>query len=127
METEELAQSGRISGPRIASIVVNAVDAARLSSFWSVLLDMPVSAEYEGFIWLRPAESGLPQLAFQQVAAPTEGRRRLHLDLHDADPSALRRKAETLGATFVEEYTIGDFHWDVMQDPEGNEFCIARD
>jgi hypothetical protein len=22
---------------------------------------------------------------------------------------------------------IGDFHWNVMQDPEGNEFCIAGD
>ncbi|WP_024820505.1 VOC family protein [Arthrobacter sp. 31Y] len=127
MDTEEPAQSGYKSGPRIASIMVNAVDAARLSSFWSELLDMPVSAEHEGFIWLRPAEPGLPQLAFQQVAAPTEGRRRLHLDLHDADPSALRRKAETLGAAFVEEHNIGDFHWDVMQDPEGNEFCIAQD
>ncbi len=127
MDTEELTQSGKNSGPRIASIMINAVDAARLSSFWSELLDMPVSAEHEGFIWLRPAEPGLPQLAFQQVAAPTEGRRRLHLDLHDADPSALRRKAETLGATFVEEHNIGDFRWDVMQDPEGNEFCIAQD
>ncbi len=127
MDTEELTQSGKNSGPRIASIMINAVDAARLSSFWSELLDMPVSAEHEGFTWLRPAEPGLPQLAFQQVAAPTEGRRRLHLDLHDADPSALRRKAETLGATFVEEHNIGDFRWDVMQDPEGNEFCIAQD
>lgn len=127
MDIEEPAQPGYNSGPRIASIMVNAVDAARLSSFWSELLDMPVSAEHEGFIWLRPAEPGLPQLAFQQVAAPTEGRRRLHLDLHDADPSALRRKAETLGATFVEEHNIGDFRWDVMQDPEGNEFCIAQD
>lgn len=111
--------------------MVNATDAARLSAFWSELLDMPVAAEHEGFIWLRPAEPGLPQLAFQQVAAPTEGRRRLHLDLHDADPpSALRRKAETLGgATFVEGgQDVGDFHWDVMQDPEGgNEFCIAQE
>lgn len=127
MDTEELAVAKRNQGPRIASIMVNATDAARLSAFWSELLEMPVAAEYEGFIWLRPAEPGLPQLAFQQVAAPTEGGRRLHLDLHDADPSALRRKAEALGATFVEGQDIGDFHWDVMQDPEGNEFCIAQE
>lgn len=25
----------------------------------------------------------------------------------------------------VEGNDIGDFRWDVMQDPEGNEFCIA--
>lgn len=106
--------------------MVNAVDASRLAAFWSELLGMPVVAEHEGFIWLGAAEPGLPRLAFQQVAAPTEGRRRLHLDLHDADASALRRKAESLGAAFVEGYDIADFHWDVMQDPEGNEFCIAQ-
>ncbi|MFJ6536886.1 hypothetical protein ACIQH5_11725 [Paenarthrobacter sp. NPDC091711] len=50
MDIEEPAQSGHNSGPRIASIMVNAVDAVRLSSFWSELLDMPVSAEHEGFI-----------------------------------------------------------------------------
>lgn len=107
--------------------MVNAVDAARLSAFWSELLDMPVLAEHEGFIWLRPAEPCLPQLAFQQVNEPTEGRRRLHLDLHDADAAALRRKAESLGATFIEGHDVADFHWDVMHDPEGNEFCIAQE
>ncbi|MFE4198834.1 VOC family protein [Paenarthrobacter sp. NPDC056912] len=127
MATEEHAINGQIQGPRIASIMVNAKDAASLAGFWSELMDMPVSAEFDGFIWLRPAAPGLPQLAFQQVSAPTEGRRRLHLDLHDADAAALRRKAEALGATFVEAHSIGDFHWDIMQDPEGNEFCIAQD
>jgi hypothetical protein len=107
--------------------MINAVDAGRLSAFWSELLDMPVSAQHEGFIWLRPAEPGLPQLAFQQVSEPTEGRRRLHLDLHDADAAALRTRAESLGAAFVETHQIADFRWDVMSDPEGNEFCIAQE
>ncbi|MFF2840417.1 VOC family protein [Paenarthrobacter sp. NPDC057981] len=127
MDTERKALRDQGRGPRIASIMINSVDAVRLSAFWSELLDMPVSAEHEGFIWLRPAEPGVPQLAFQQVLEPTEGRRRLHLDLHDADAAALRRKAEALGATFVEGHDIADFHWDVMQDPEGNEFCIAQE
>ncbi|WP_232481589.1 VOC family protein [Arthrobacter sp. YN] len=48
-------------------------------------------------------------------------------DLHDADADVLRRKAELLGASFMEDHSIGDFHWHVMQDPEGNEFCIAQD
>lgn len=127
METQEHASGGQRRTPRIASIMVNAVDAARLSAFWSELLEMPIAAEHEGFIWLRPAEPGLPQLAFQQVEAPTDGRRRLHLDLHDADAAALRIKAESLGATFVEGHDIADFHWDVLRDPEGNEFCIAQE
>ncbi len=113
--------------PRIASIMINAVDAGRLSEFWSVLLELPVAARHEDFIWLEASAPGTPQLAFQQVAVPTEGRRRLHLDLHHPEPAVLRRRAECLGARFVEGHDIGDFHWDVTQDPEGNEFCIAAD
>jgi len=113
--------------PRIASIMINAVDAGRLSAFWSELLDLPVAARHAEFIWLEAATPGAPQLAFQQVPAPAEGRRRLHLDLHHPEPAVLRRRAESLGARFVEGHNIGDFHWAVMQDPEGNEFCIAAD
>ncbi|WP_091325088.1 VOC family protein [Arthrobacter sp. cf158] len=127
MDTQEQSLAGHRTGPRIASIMINAVDAERLSRFWSELLATPVAAEHEGFIWLQPSEPGFPQLAFQQLAAPTEGRRRLHLDLHDADAAALRRKAEALGASLVESHDIGHFCWDVMQDPEGNEFCIAQE
>jgi hypothetical protein len=30
-----------------------------------------------------------------------------------------------LGASAVERHTIGDFQWQVMRDPDGNEFCLA--
>jgi len=113
--------------PRIASIMINAVDAVRLSEFWSGLLELPVASRHPEFIWLEAPAPGTPQLAFQQVEAPTEGRRRLHLDLHHPESAVFRRRAESLGARFVEGHDIGDFHWDVMEDPEGNEFCIAAD
>ena len=52
---------------RIATIMVNGVDAERLAAFWAALLGTPVSARFEQFVWLRPAGPGAPQLAFQQV------------------------------------------------------------
>lgn len=127
MEVTEDAQVPGAPVARIATIMVNAVDAARLAQFWADLLGTAVSSRFEQFVWLEPAGPGAPQLAFQQVQDPTEGRRRLHLDIHGPDPAALRARAESLGAGFVEGNGIGDFHWDVMQDPEGNEFCIAGD
>jgi hypothetical protein len=127
MELTEDAQVPGAPVARIATIMVNAVDAARLAQFWADLLGTAVSSRFEQFVWLEPAGPGAPQLAFQQVQDPTEGRRRLHLDIHGPDPAALRARAESLGAGFVEGNDIGDFHWDVMQDPEGNEFCIAGD
>ena len=127
MELTEDAQAPGAPSARIATIMVNAVDAGRLAQFWADLLGTSVSSRFEQFVWLEPAGPGAPQLAFQQVQDPTEGRRRLHLDIHGPDPAALRARAESLGAGFVEGNDIGDFHWDVMQDPEGNEFCIAGD
>lgn len=127
MELTEDAQVPGAPVARIATIMVNAVDAGRLAQFWADLLGTAVSSRFEQFVWLEPAGTGGPQLAFQQVQDPTEGRRRLHLDIHGPDPAALRARAESLGARFVEGNDIGDFHWDVMQDPEGNEFCIAGD
>jgi hypothetical protein len=123
----EITESGALPEARIATIMVNALDAERLAEFWAALLGTEVSSRFEQFVWLRPPGPGAPQLAFQQVDRPTEGRRRLHLDIHGPDPAALRTRAESLGAGFVEGQDIGDFHWDVMQDPEGNEFCIAGD
>lgn len=123
----DITEHGAAPAARIATIMVNAADAGRLAEFWSGLLGTAVSSRFEQFVWLQPAGPGAPQLAFQQVDRPTEGRRRLHLDIHGPDPAALRAHAESLGARFVEGQDIGDFHWDVMQDPEGNEFCIAGD
>jgi Glyoxalase-like domain len=31
-----------------------------------------------------------------------------------------------LGAALVAERNVGDLEWTVLQDPEGNEFCIAN-
>ncbi len=51
---------------------------------------------------------------------------RMHLDLVDPDPSTVGRLV-ALGASIVAEHTLGDIHgWTVMQDPEGNEFCVAH-
>jgi hypothetical protein len=32
-----------------------------------------------------------------------------------------------LGATALGENSLGDFHWTVLADPEGNEFCVSGD
>ena len=49
-----------ITGPgaahpaRIATIMVNALDAERLAGFWAGLLGTAVSSRFEQFVWLRP-------------------------------------------------------------------------
>jgi hypothetical protein len=78
-----------------------------------------------------------PRIFFQRVPEPKQGKNRLHLDirvsagpgipLEDKRSQVLEgvRRIEALGAqrlTDVEE--MGSF-WVVMEDPEGNEFCVT--
>jgi len=77
-----------------------------------------------------------PRVYFQRVPEPKTAKNRMHLDLNVSDkrrvgPEEGRRRVDAtverlvgLGAIRVR---VGDEHgeyWTVMQDPEGNEFCV---
>ncbi|MGP4083556.1 VOC family protein [Streptomyces sp. KR55] len=66
------------------------------------------------------------RLLFQRVPEPKSGKNRLHLDLH---PARGQRADEVerlrgLGASVLREVKEPSGEWVVMQDPEGNEFCV---
>jgi catechol 2,3-dioxygenase-like lactoylglutathione lyase family enzyme len=111
--------------PRLGSIVINGTDIRRLVDFWTSLLDTEVAQDYGMFVWLKPTREGAPALAFQQVDNPTEGRNRVHLDFSAQDPSAVIERTIELGGSRLEDHEIQGFHWTVLADPDGNEFCVA--
>jgi hypothetical protein len=77
-----------------------------------------------------------PRLYFQRVPEPKTAKNRVHLDLDVGGGRGTpievsrRRVAEAVeravaaGATKVREVDERDEHWVVLQDPEGNEFCL---
>lgn len=79
---------------------------------------------------------GGPRLLFQKVPEDKVVKNRMHLDLsvsggREAPPedrrSAIARAAarlEGLGATVLGPMEEPGSYWVVMQDPEGNEFCL---
>ncbi|MFF9343961.1 MULTISPECIES: VOC family protein [unclassified Streptomyces] len=86
-----------------------------------------------------PAGTG-PRIWFQQVPEPKTGKNRLHLDLKVGGgrgvPLAVRRarvdgevaRLTALGATVLyamDEPDGMDYYAVVLQDPEGNEFCVV--
>ena len=113
--------------PRIRSVVINTTDEERLATFWSQLLGVEVAQRAHGFIWLRPQRPGAFSIAFQQVAAPTEARRRLHLDTSVGDLEAATSRIVEMGGSHVEDHEVPGFAWRVMADPDGNEFCISAE
>jgi hypothetical protein len=83
-----------------------------------------------------PQNNG-PRIWFQRVPEPKTVKNRFHLDLRAGDDPAApldRRKLQVteesarlaaLGAHQIAAYERGDHYHVVMQDPEGNEFCLA--
>jgi hypothetical protein len=70
-----------------------------------------------------------PRILFQAVPEPKTVKNRLHWDLREPDADDDRRAVElkrllALGATTIGEGRQGPWTWTVLQDPEGNEFCL---
>jgi hypothetical protein len=77
-----------------------------------------------------------PRIYFQRVPEPKTVKNRVHLDINAGgghgtpdDDRRARVDAEIerlrdAGATVVGEKDERGEHWVVMQDPEGNEFCV---
>lgn len=115
-----------MTGIRFSSIVFNATEPRKLAEFWSRFLSVEIEEDYEVFLWLGAVTPGAPRIGIQLVEAPTEGPRRVHLDFDVDDLEEAIARAESFGATRVGRHSIEDFVWQVMADPDGNEFCLAH-
>jgi predicted enzyme related to lactoylglutathione lyase len=116
---------------RLVHLVIDAADPGRLARFWAAALGWEVAADEDGVanVWPRgfryPDAAALP-LVFLTVPEAKTGKNRIHLDL--ATESAEHQAAEVdrllgLGAVPA-DVGQGDVPWEVMADPEGNEFCV---
>ena len=116
---------------RAVHIVIDATDPSALAAFWAAALGWEVAADESdeaivcpaGFSY--PGPAALP-LVFVPVAEQKTGKNRLHLDL--STTSQQHQAAEVqrmlrLGATPA-DIGQGDVPWEVLADPEGNEFCM---
>ena len=77
-----------------------------------------------------------PRLFFQRVSEPKASKNRVHLDVNvgggPTTPPAERRqrvddaveRLTRFGATRLRPFEQHGEYWVVMQDPEGNEFCL---
>ncbi len=112
--------------PAVVGIGVVAIDCAdpqRLAEFWSALVGGEIEVDGDGDARLRPA--GGPVLDFLRVPEPKSGKNRLHLDLFTTEFAAAIEQTLALGATRADDVYDGG-SWQVLRDPEGNEFCLLK-
>ena len=102
---------------------------------WAVANDVPRERWGDYAARVDPDGAG-PRLYFQRVPEPKTAKNRVHLDLAvgggRSTPLEERRRrvadaverAVAAGAAKLREVDEGGEHWVVLQDPEGNEFCM---
>jgi predicted enzyme related to lactoylglutathione lyase len=110
------------------TFTMDCADAESLAAFWSEALGYSLLGNFGAF-WplVSQVSNDEPWFVLQQVDEPKSGKNRMHVDIHAADVDAELRRLEDLGARRVSDRIVmGDACWFVMEDPEGNEFCVVR-
>ena len=114
----------------VRNITFDCRDARALAGFWSRLTGWHVYYDDDPEVLVAPYfPHGGPGLLFIPVPEGKTVKNRLHLDLspdHGTRDQAVEA-AVAAGATLVADHRGDDGKgWVVLQDPEGNEFCVER-
>jgi catechol 2,3-dioxygenase-like lactoylglutathione lyase family enzyme len=113
------------------TVTFDAADPRRLADFWAFALGYTDEPGYDfpdGASLVDPA-GALPAISFLRVPEGRTAKNRVHLDVRVPPEPGIRAKVAELvaaGATAVREEHDDQLSHVVMQDPEGNEFCVAR-
>ena len=128
---------------REVQVTFDCADPAALAAFWAAVLGYPppdIEGTHEVLRALGQPEETLgdwyriedpdhrgPRLAFQRVPEPKTSKNRLHLDVKGFDTTLDEEVARVigLGATHLRRVTDEAGTFVVLQDPEGNEFCVV--
>ncbi|MFD5514929.1 VOC family protein [Streptomyces sp. NPDC127066] len=123
---------------RFTELVVDCRDPERLAAFWCEVLGFKVIDRAEGRVEIGSWEPTIEEIQARQMP-PTlqfiqvpEGRtvkkNPLHLDVSPIDGSTADEvdRLLALGATKTDVGQGPDVNWQVMEDPEGNVFCVVR-
>lgn len=109
-------------------LVLDCHDPEALAPFWAEALGYQSIGEAGSYFLLLPPDGqDGPQLLLQRVPEPKSGKNRMHFDIHTPDIEAEAERLVDLGATRVEDEPLSEHgsNWVLMQDPEGNEFCVC--
>ena len=109
------------SPARFLDLCIDAVDHQALADWWSTAMGYQRHGEDRGpeepVLIVDPTGTG-PNIWVNRVPEPKTVKNRMHHDV-TGDTDALL----ALGATLLRRRD-DEVHWDVLADPEGNEFCV---
>lgn len=105
---------------RLHGLVVDSADPASQARWWAGVVGGRVVDDPEGYSTVAEVP-GMPILTmdFVPVPEPKAVKNRIHVDLTAASTAPLLAGGATLRRPRGD-----DIRWDVLADPEGNEFCV---
>ena len=108
-------------------ITLDCTDPLRLASFWADALGRTVddgASDYFASIG-KATPDGQVAYLFLAVPEARTAKNRVHLDFQSDDRNADIARLVSAGATKIADKDEWGTKWTVMEDPEGNVFCIA--
>jgi catechol 2,3-dioxygenase-like lactoylglutathione lyase family enzyme len=108
------------------AVVFDCRDAEAQAAFWCAALDHEITRRWHdeyGVEYVEATARGEPVLLFYPVPDRKAAKNRVHLDIRPTRPQYDEvARLVALGARVVEDDAAAP--WVVLQDPEGNEFCV---
>jgi catechol 2,3-dioxygenase-like lactoylglutathione lyase family enzyme len=109
----------------IGSVVIDCNDFDKMRSFWQEALRyVPREPPEEGWAVLKDPHGANVNVSIQQVPEGRAGKNRLHLDLYTDDQGAEVERLLHIGATRHPRTPEAGEDFIVLEDPEGNLFCV---
>jgi catechol 2,3-dioxygenase-like lactoylglutathione lyase family enzyme len=114
---------------RISELVLECRDPEALARFWCEVLGFVVLDREGHDIEIGPREGfggAQPTIILSRTDEPKDRVLRLHIDVNPTDrgDDAELQRLLAIGARRVDIGQTGEEPWQVLADPEGNEFCL---
>ena len=118
----------RVGKMKIGSIVIRCYEFDKMLAFWQEALHyVPRKPAKGGWVVLRDPEERGPNVSLDQVPEKRSGKRsRLHLDLYTNNRESEVERLIRIGATRYPWRYRPDDDFIVLEDPDGNLFCVVQ-
>ena len=111
---------------RIGSVVIHCHQFDGMVAFWQAALHyVPRGPARDGWIVLEDPKGRGPNLSFQKRRGRRHGRSWLHLDLYTGEQASEVDRLVCLGARRYPWRYPQDADFVVLEDPDGNLFCVV--
>ena len=108
---------------RVGDIVVDCADPELLAQFWCAVLGYRVFDRDDTGVAIRGATVS-PDILFIRVPERKAAKNRIHFDVCPTDRDQDDELARLLDLGASRSSIVGSGSWVVLEDPEGNEFCL---